>query len=111
MEPAAMNKIPVHQLSDNAASVETLQTRALLKGSLEIVPPKVKTFEEIRAAMLALQHDCTDFHNAHAGSNFASDAVSGLCDLLSDHDAEFEAEIPTSSPPAEYRRAGGHGEA
>jgi hypothetical protein len=84
-------------------------TRVLLEASLKVVPAKVKSFHEIHQAMLALKADCEAFHRANHKTNYASDAVSGLCDLLSDHSLEFEAEIPTASPPAEYSRAGGHG--
>jgi hypothetical protein len=70
---------------------------------------KPKTFEQIHAQMLALKADCDAFCEANAGTNYASDAISGLADLLSDHAPEFEAEIPTSSPPAEYYRSGGQG--
>jgi hypothetical protein len=70
---------------------------------------KPKTFAQIHAQMLALKADCRAYHAANYGTNLASDAISGLGDLLSDHAPEFEAEIPTSSPPAEYYRSGGQG--
>jgi hypothetical protein len=45
--------IPIIHHPDNAESLDTLRTRALLKGSLEIVPEKPDYLQRRRAAQEA----------------------------------------------------------
>jgi len=106
------DRIPVHQIENNGASFQdNRDLRGQLEASLKVVPPKVKTWEEIRDAVSALRADARAFYAAHKNplADDYSDAVAGLCDALAHAEVEFASEVPTSTNPAEYYRAGGHG--